>query len=117
MVEFNVGVPGSGKTYKAVYVLYANFGLDKKLIDEKYIIPNIKFAFTNINELKLDKFENVNKLDWDLFKVRIFDLHNSSVKNKMTDSLLYEKAKEMGIANSLIVIDECHNYLDRNDKS
>lgn len=116
MVEFLTGVPGSGKTYKAVYALYSNFAKDKnKLKDKSYVNKNIEIAYTNINELDLDKFENVNSLDWEEFYKNLTTLH-IAYKAKKTDTELKDLAKDMNLLNCLIVIDECHNYFDNQDK-
>lgn len=117
MVEYTTGVPGSGKTYRAMLSLYANFGLEKTKIIEKSIIHNdVDFALTNINEIKLDKFENekVKHLDWDIFYSNLKQLH-TLYKAKATDSDMEPVAKDLGLFRVLIIIDECHNYLDRQD--
>jgi zona occludens toxin len=117
MIEYTVGVPGSGKTYRVQYILYSNFGLDKNLIDSKFIHNDINFAYTNINEIKIEEFENgsIKKLDWDLFKESL-EILFAMYKDKVTDSELIEKAKELSLFECLIIIDECHNYLDIQDK-
>lgn len=116
MIEYDLGVPGAGKTYKAVYSLYANFGINSKLKDSKFIHNDIDFAYTNINEIKLDSFDSgtIKKLDWDLFYDNLTTLH-AHYKDKKTDSELIELAKNYDLFRCLIIIDECHNYLDRND--
>jgi len=116
MIEYDLGVPGSGKTYKAVYSLYSNFGINSKLKDSKFVHNDVDFAYTNINELKLDSFDEgtIKKLDWDLFYDNLTTLH-AHYKDKKTDSELIELAKNYDLFRCLIVIDECHNYLDRND--
>lgn len=117
MIEFDLGLPGSGKTYKAMYSLYSNFGLNDKFKDSKFKHNDIKFAYTNINEIKLEHFkkDTVKKLDWDEFKTALQHLH-LLYKSKKEDSVLIEKAKELNIFECLIIIDECHNYLDVQDK-
>lgn len=117
MIEYTIGVPGSGKTYRAMYALYANFGLIEKLKDKKFIHKEIEFAYTNINEIKIDSFENdkIKKLDWDIFKQHLTQLH-TLYRAKVPDTELIKTAKDLDLANCLIILDECHNYLDRNDK-
>lgn len=117
MIEFTVGVPGSGKTYRALYALYSNFGLNEKLRDPKFKHNDINFAYTNINEIKIDHFEKdtVKNLDWDLFKDNLTTLHDL-YKNKATDKELIVEAKELNMFECLVVLDECHNYLDTQDK-
>jgi zona occludens toxin len=116
MIEYITGVPGSGKTYKAVYALYSNFGLNEKLKDKKYRF-SVEFAYTNINEIDLSKFQDdkILSLDWDKFKEDLTILH-THYKNKVPDTELIIKAKELNLSNCLIILDECHNYLDRQDK-
>lgn len=116
MIEYDLGVPGSGKTYKAVYSLYSNFGINQKLKDSKFVHNDVDFAYTNINEIKLDSFDpgTIKKLDWDLFYDNLTTLH-AHYKDKKTDSELIEFAKNFDLFRCLIIIDECHNYLDRND--
>lgn len=117
MIEYDLGVPGSGKTYKAVYSLYANFGINEKLKDSKFIYDDVDFSYTNINELNQDSFlpDTVKKLDWDLFFDNLTTLH-AHYADKKTDSELIELAKNYDLYRCLIIIDECHNYLDKNDK-
>ena len=116
MVELTKGVPGSGKTYRAVYSLYANFGInkDKIKIDKNFIYNNIDFAYTNINQIQADKFEDgkIKVLDFDKFKIDIELLYK--LQTSGTDDIaLLETAKGMNLANCLIILDECHNYLGK----
>lgn len=117
MIEYDLGVPGSGKTYKAVYSLYSNFGINSNLKDSKFIHNDVDFAYTNINEIKLDSFDSgtVKKLDWDLFYDNLTTLY-AHYKDKKTDSELIELAKSYDLFRCLIIIDESHNFLDKNDK-
>jgi zona occludens toxin len=117
MIEFNLGVPGSGKSYRGIYALYSNFGLNEKLKDSKYIYKDIEFAYTNINEIKLECFEKdkVLPLEWDKFYIALTSLH-TSYKAKINDSELIVKARDLNLYKCLIILDECQNYLDINDK-
>ena len=115
MVEFITGVPGSGKSYRGIYSLYTNFGKDKQTIKDNSLLHNdVNHALTNINEIKLDKFENekINYLDWDEFFANLSQLH-TLYKAKATDSDMLPIAEELGLKNVLIILDECHNYLDK----
>lgn len=117
MVEFVTGVSGSGKTYRAMLSLYTNFGIDKTKIKDKSLIHNdVDFALTNINEIKFDKFEKekVLFLDWDKFYNSLKQLH-TMYKSKATDSQLQPISKELGLFRVLVIVDECHNYLDNQD--
>jgi zona occludens toxin len=117
MIEYVLGVPGSGKTYKPVNVLHANFSLNEKLRDSKFMYSDVDFAYTNINELKLDCFVEgtIKKLEWDLFYENLSLLH-ANYKDQKTDSELIEIAKNYDLFRCLIILDECHNFLDKNDK-
>jgi zona occludens toxin len=117
MVEYITGVPGSGKSYRGIFSLFANFGLEKSKIKYKSLIhDDVDYALTNINEIKLDKFENdkVKHLDWDIFYSNLKQLH-TMYKAKATDTEMEPIAKELGFFRVLIILDECHNYLDRQD--
>ncbi len=116
MIEILTGVPGSGKTYKAMYVLFCNFAKDKKIIkDNKFIVKGIKNALTNINELDLTKFENVDSLNWEKFYNDITSLYNFHKQNN-SDTELKEFASKLDLLHTLIILDECHNYFDSQDK-
>lgn len=117
MIEFTVGVPGSGKSYRAVYALYANFGLDEKIKDSKFIHNDVNIAYTNINELNLDSFKSgsVKNLDLDIFLDSLTILHGF-YKAKYTDTQLIQEAKKLDLFECLIIIDECHNLLDIQNK-
>lgn len=115
MIIFITGVPGSGKSYKANVVLFANFAKNKKIIkDSKYLLPKVEHALTNINELDLNQFDNVSPLDWNKFYNSLKQLY--VLKDLNDDTQLKESAKTENILNCLIILDECHNYLDSQDK-
>lgn len=134
-IKYYTGVPRSGKTYKAMVLLYYTFVKPKNKMyfkikdyvlneDEKiislykflflkiYIIQEVKFdnAYTNINQFNFEISDKIFKLDFtDLYnKLKI--LHNLYLLKK-TDYELIEKAKELNINRSLFVMDECHNFL------
>lgn len=134
-IKYYTGVPRSGKTYKAMVLLYYTFVKPKNKMyfkikdyvlneDEKiislykflflkiYIIQEVKFdnAYTNINQFNFEISDKIFKLDFtDLYnKLKI--LHNLYLLKK-TDYELIEKAKELNINRTLFVMDECHNFL------
>ncbi len=110
MLIYITGVPGSGKTYKAVHHIYKHFGKNSKSKDDKYL-----FCYTNIDAFNFDAVdERVKKLDFDLLKSRLLVLHDL-YKRKATDAELIEKAKEFEIYKALFVIDEAHNYFQSRD--
>ncbi|QFR43620.1 zonular occludens toxin domain-containing protein [Sulfurimonas xiamenensis] len=112
MIVYLVGVPGSGKTYKAVYTIFNNFSTDEKA--KKDVKKDYYNCYTNINEFKFDKVHDVNPLDFDDLKRKLKQLHRY-YKDKVTDEFLIEKCKEYEIYKTLFVIDECHNIFDKND--
>lgn len=115
MIEMITGVPGSGKTSYAITRLYKTFGKKediKKKIGNEFKISDVNKAFTNINELKEEYFDNVNSLHFDDLITKLTVLHQHYKKDKWTDKQLNELATEYGISNSMYILDECHNYLD-----
>lgn len=117
MIEFLTGVPGSGKTYKAVFTLFCNFSNDdlKIKIKNDYVFQGLKNAYTNINQLDLNKFHNVYELEFDKLYEKLIILHSAYIK-KNSDTQLKELASSLNLLHSLFIIDECHNYFDRKDK-
>lgn len=110
MLVFITGVPGSGKTYKAVYELYKHFGKNSKTRDDKF-----EHCYTNINQFDFSLVdERVKKFDYDEFKTKILELHNL-YKRKVTDDELNQRAQELGLYKALFVLDEAHNYFQTND--
>lgn len=115
MVETVTGVPGAGKTNYAMVRVAKTFSIDeelKKKIPNEFKIKDVDKAFTNINELKIDKLHNVGKLDMDELIEKLTKLHHHYKKDKWTDKQLNELATEQGINNAMFLIDECHNYFD-----
>lgn len=118
MIQFCTGIPGSGKSYYGIFNISIHFAKDLK--DNKkfksYALSKTKYksCLTNINELKLDKFENVKELDFVKFKsilTRLYGLY----KMGKTDSELEEAVKDEDFFYTLIVVDECHNFLNKDD--
>ena len=138
MVYLIIGVPGSGKTYKAVYDVYKEITSEKK----KY-----KHIYTNINGFNYDKANEIAQIQ-DYVKPFEFDDLNTHIMDeyefftaqkekkskkipkialKTDDSQApvleeepivdYDEAcKQKGIyepfLDSLIIIDECHLYFE-----
>lgn len=109
MIEFYTGVPGSGKTYRAVSYLFDIF-LDKK---SKSFGKFDKF-YTNINEFKFEQFPAgiAYDLDFDELLVKLTQLHKLYM-TKCTDSELMELANALDLGNSFFVIDEAHNFFEK----
>lgn len=112
MVTFLTGVPGSGKSYKAVFTIFNNFSDNEKA--KKDTKKDFQNCYTNINQFKFDLVHDVLYLDFDVLKKQLQQLHKL-YKAKATDEELIEKCKEFEIYKSLFVIDEAHNYFDNND--
>ena len=113
MIVYYLGIPGSGKTYASVDIIYNNFtDYDDAKKDLK---KDYKSCFTNINEFKFEKCNNVYKFDYDLFYKQITELY-TMYKDKKSDDELINKAKEFNLYKTLFVIDECHNFLAMADK-
>ncbi|MCW8895191.1 MAG: zonular occludens toxin domain-containing protein [Sulfurimonas sp.] len=113
MLIFLTGVPGSGKSYFAVNKIFNNFSDSENAKPD--LNKNYKNCYTNINEFKFDKFQDVYKLDFDDLKDKLTQLY-ALYKDKVSDSELIKKCDEFEISNTLFVIDEAHNYFDINDK-
>ncbi|MGW8169473.1 MAG: zonular occludens toxin domain-containing protein [Sulfurovaceae bacterium] len=115
MIQLNIGVPGSGKTYFVVKQI-VDFASDKNTIYKKII--------TNINGLKLDdlsvlnsniKFEQLDYEDLDFEAQKEFNFY---IDNKKLDNYDDEVKKQGILSNyydSLIVIDECHTLLSSDE--
>ena len=119
MIEFIVGVPGSGKSSYAISRLAKTFIKDeelKKKLSNNLLIPDVEKAYTNINELKTDAFDNVSffQMDWLLEHLTVLENHYR--KDKWDDKQLIELAKEQEIFNAVFIVDECHNYFDVQNK-
>ena len=113
MITFITGVPGSGKSYKALLTIYNNFSDSKNA--KRDIKKEYHYCYTNINEVKFDKLKNVYPLDMDDLKSKLTILH-SLYKAKEPDEVLIQKCQELDLDRVLFVIDECHNIFDTNDK-
>lgn len=112
MITFLTGVPGSGKTYKAVLSIFNNFSDSpnaKKDMKKEYL-----FCYTNINELKFGNLHDTFPLDVDDLKVKLAQLHKL-YKAKATDDELIEECTKLNLYKCLFVIDEAHNIFDNND--
>ena len=115
MIEFVVGVPGSGKSSYAITRLAKTFIKDeelKKKLPNNLKIPDVDKAYTNINELKSDAFDNVSFFHMDELIEKLTILEEKYRKQKWDDKQLIELATEQNIYRSVFIIDECHNYFD-----
>ena len=119
MIQFCTGIPGSGKSYYGIFNIAIHFAKDLKdnkkfksfaLSETKY-----KTCLTNLNEFKFEKFDNVKELDFTQFKVILTRLHNLYKIGK-SDTELQEYVKDEDFFNTLIVFDECQNFLNKDDE-
>lgn len=120
-ISYITGIPGSGKSYFAVYQIYKEF-LEKpkkkgflNFKKEKPKTSKYQFLYTNINQFKFELKDNFIPFDNIDFNFKLNTLYQvyKSVDGK-DDTLLIEKAKELDLYHVLIVLDEAHNFL--NDK-
>ena len=113
MISYFLGLPGSGKTYKAVEIIFNNFSdSDKAVKDKKATYKN---CYTNINEFKFYKVKEVYSFDFDEFYSLLEILH-SHYKDKVSDDFLLQVLSEHNYKDTLFIIDECHKYLDVDNK-
>lgn len=115
MIQLNIGVPGSGKSYFVV----------KQIVDlAKEKKPKYKKIITNINGLKYDDLNKINSnvkfevLHFDDLLDEIEKEYNFYIDNKRLDNY-DDEVKKVGILSnfydSLVVIDECHTLLTGSD--
>jgi len=109
MILYFLGLPGSGKSYYGVYTIYNNFSNDKEA--KRDLKKDYQVCYTNINEFKFDKLENVYPFDEDEFFKKLEILYDM-YKKKASDDELIEKCKDFNIYKALFVLDECHKFFD-----
>ena len=142
-IRYIVGNPGSGKSYYGVKVLYDAFirpkhksffsvmpaiikayknnekhkSLDEILKDNEKKDNDYLVAYTNINEFKFDLCEHIKKLDFLDLENKLTMLYTEYKNNKDSgDKELIELASELGLYKALFVIDEIHNFLDKDNE-
>ncbi|MCI7501334.1 MAG: zonula occludens toxin [Campylobacter sp.] len=142
-IRYIVGNPGSGKSYYGVKVLYDAFirpkyksffsvmpaiikayknnekhkSLDEILKDNEKKDNDYLVAYTNINEFKFELCEHIKKLDFLDLENKLTMLYTEYKNNKDSgDKELIELASELGLYKALFVIDEIHNFLDKDNE-
>lgn len=118
MITYIVGVPGSGKSYFAVYKLWYMFirkepekkSLLSKILKPKPIENNYLYAYTNIDGFKFELDERLLKFDFEQFYSDMQILY-AMYLDKKTDAEIIEVAKTMKLYKVMFIVDECHNYL------
>ncbi|MGE4456224.1 MAG: zonular occludens toxin domain-containing protein [Arcobacteraceae bacterium] len=119
MIQYVTGLPGSGKSYYGVFNIAIHFA--KSLKDNSKFKSfaleesSYKVCLTNLNELKLSEFENVKSFVFEDFLKILTELY-SMYKNGATDSELEYIVENEDFLYSLIVVDECHNYLQKDNE-
>jgi len=103
MLLFITGVPGAGKTYYSVNKIFNEFIKS----DTHY-----SFLYTNIAMFKFGVSPKFKEFNNSVFFDKISQLYSMYSQNCL-ESELIEKAKELEIFNSFFVIDEAHNFFDR----
>lgn len=119
-ITYITGIPRSGKSYYAMYLLYNQFikpkptpnkllktiqaYLPKKTLDKSYDI-----AYTNINQFDFTKSDKIKPFEFNDFQLKLAVLHNMYLQ-KATDDTLIIQAKLLGLYNALFVIDEAQNF-------
>jgi zona occludens toxin len=112
MITFLLGLPGSGKSYKAVDYIWNNFSNDEQAKPDKK--QNFKNCYTNINEFKFDEIVNVNPLDFEKL-YEILKRAHALYKQKKSDKKIVRFLQLCKLKNTLFVIDEAHNFFDKKD--
>ena len=115
MIKYITGVPGAGKSYFAVHILYSNFGVDPKHKDKDYKYNSIDKAYTNINELETPEYEEVTELNWQDFYKHISHAHQLQTEFEADDSEVKDYLLENNYLDCLVILDECHNKLAKED--
>jgi zona occludens toxin len=113
MITFLLGLPGSGKSYYAVDRIFNNFSDDEEAKRDKK--TTFKNCYTNINQFKFDKVNNTYNLDLDVLYKILVRLHGH-YKNKKDDKFLLRFLSLVKLKDTLIVIDEAHNFFDSENK-
>ena len=97
MIAYFLGIPGSGKTYYGVNVIYDNFAKNIPKKTKLSLKKDYINCYTNINEFNFDLTENVFKLDFDDFYSKLEILYCMYQGLPLPDS---EHAKELEIQES-----------------
>ena len=123
-ISFITGVPRSGKSYYVVYLLYLMYKPELHKINFfkqwwRYYVKPLKpkfqydFVYTNINEFNFDYDKRIKKLDFDVLVRNLTKLHRLNVDLKKSDEELNILARELGLFNCLIVVDEAAHYFTK----
>jgi len=125
-ITYITGIPRSGKSYYAMYLLYNQFIKPKPkpskfeklfsiFLPQKKLTKSYDIAYTNINQFDFTKSPKIKPFDYDTFYAHIEILHLMYL-DKKTDTELNEYALSVELKNALFVIDEAQNYFSKEDK-
>jgi len=115
MITFLLGIPGSGKTYKAVYDIYYNFSKNASNFKKNKLKKDYLFCVTNINSFKFDLCNNVVPFVYNDFMVNLSKMYNMKVNQNATDDEIIKVAEECNMFKCFFVLDESHNYLNKDN--
>lgn len=108
MLECDYGVPGSGKSYKAVYSIYEAFVNEKSERFNKY-----ERFYTNIADFKFNKFPDTGfKLVPNDFIKNLSTLRLLAIQGK-SESEILETARSLNLLNCLVVWDEAQQFFSK----
>jgi len=112
-------VPGSGKTYYAVSVIDREFF---KVKDSKYLTLFTNVAQFNFHEFQSRAFKrdlkfNSYAFDFNKFIVKVEDLYSIYKDKNKTENDLVEFAKSINFYKALFIIDEAHNYFNKENEA
>lgn len=118
MIDYFFGKPRTGKTYRAVNILYEDYLKDENVSPKfQNILTNIGgFNFKNVNQLFQDRgSKSVSyKLVWKSFYEHLTVMHKMALDDK-DDAELNRYAYSHKINDCLIILDEASLYMKRYD--
>ncbi len=116
MIDYFFGKPRTGKTYRAVKLIYDDYIKDENSSPKfPYILTNIGgFKFKEINQIFRDRGSKsyAYKLVWKDFYEHLYVMYKMALDDK-DDAELNRYAYSHKINDCLIVIDECSLYLKK----
>ena len=124
-ITFITGIPRSGKSYYAMYLLYKQFIEEKKspnlfkkvftsLFPDKTFSKTWDIAYTNINQFDFSKSDKIKLFDYDELYPHLEILQLMFLDKKSDDELI-EYAKSVYLYNCLFVIDEAQNFFSKDN--
>lgn len=119
-ITYITGIPRSGKSYYAMYLLYTHFiqkkpeptkfeKLFSRYLPKKKLEKEYTLAYTNINQFDFSKSPKIKPYDFNEVQQQLVVLHGMYLAKKTDDELIVH-AKAVGLFNVLFVIDEAQNF-------